>query len=100
MDTEKDYWRAPTQRSKDYMKVPCQRFRGDEVIRKTIGHGLEINADGGLPETGLSERFDQPMEAAWKVLQATMEAAEERFFFLVRLHFGDSVLKAAFQTLL
>ena len=55
----------------------------------------------GLPEARLPDRSNhQPVEAAWKVLQATMEAAEERFFFLVRLHRRDSVLKAAFQTLL
>lgn len=44
----------------------------------------------GLPDTRLSDRlrFEQPMEAAWKDAQATMEAAEERFFLLVRAERG------------
>lgn len=42
------------------MKTPCQRFRGDEAIRTTIGRGLEINADGRSPGGKVARQVKPP----------------------------------------
>ena len=46
----------------------------------SIGRRLEINAEGGLPETRLPDRSIRPQKLHGRSAQATMEAAEERSF--------------------